>query len=520
MNQKFLFIGIIIISYLLGSWDLDGLRQGTETFYLKIAREMFDSNSFMIPLHRGTPHWSKPPFVFWLSFPFYFIFSFSHHFAARLSIILSTVLTTYLFSKEVSLSTKKKWHVYFLLIMTSFGFFRFGKIYMMDASLAMFTSLSLIYFYNSQVHHQSNKLYSSILVGAMAILIKGPVALVMIGFALALYGLLNKENRKARLIKNGIFFLTGATALASIWFIFCYLSYGREFIEYFFLRENVGKFASQSYPMRKLFQGLFFYSLPWSFVLFFIIHRLKNFKLKSFVNDRFKSFVFVSFLAFFIIWFIPNQRSHHYALPAIPFFLVFLADFINIRVHKFIKSFGLLLVFLLFSLSLFASYLMFDGIGSMTIVITFIFGLSLPYLIWQFQNEDHFYLGYIVALSIFWSVLLPTYSLPKLPGKAVNSIGDEQLYTVFKKNYYFEQILGRPVISVREHLVKKQMKDSPGYYLFTEQFIKDKRLQYHGEKVSEWVVWKRRVRLPKIWNSILNNDPKDIQEKYVLMHSK
>ena len=35
---------------------------------------------------------------------------------------------------------------------------------------------------------------------------------------------------------------------------------------------------------------------------------------------------------FFIVWMIPSQRSHHYAIPALPFFIVLI--FINNQVRR------------------------------------------------------------------------------------------------------------------------------------------------------------------------------------------
>ena len=145
--KKFLFLLIPFVLYLLGIWDIDGLRQGTETFYLKIAREMADQFSILTPLHGGNPHWSKPPFVFWLSLPFYWILPFDHHTSSRLSMILFTILTTLLISREVHRNTKNSITLLFLTLVSSFGFFRYGKIFMMDIPLATLSTLSILYFY-------------------------------------------------------------------------------------------------------------------------------------------------------------------------------------------------------------------------------------------------------------------------------------------------------------------------------------------------------------------------------------
>lgn len=517
--KKYLFLLLPLFLYLLGVWDLDGLRQGTETFYLKVAREMADTFSIMTPLHRGEPHWSKPPFVFWISFPFYWMLPIAHHTAARLSIILLTFLCTFLFAKEVSRNNSFDVKALFVVLISSFGFFRYGKIYMMDIPLALLSSLSILYFYNSQIHKNSRLLIWAILTLASSILVKGPISLVMIGLALVAFGLLNKENRQLSLLKNGMLYLTAGSALASIWFIICYFNHGQEFIDYFFLRENLGKFESKAYPIRKLFQGLLLYGLPWTFVTLLVPKELKQFDWHNLVKNRFNSFCLVTFLSFFFIWFIPTQRSHHYAIPALPFFLVLIFPLI----HKFQEIFQRklsVLIFAIFGIIGLAIGINFIQSFSWQPIVVSLALLALIPLAFKVKNDTYAQgLIFLCGLSIIWSLLIPLFSLSKLPHRSAAQIKQGKVYSVFKKNYYFEQVLDQSILGLRENEVASHSKSQAGYYILTESFYNRIKGQSNLQILSKWPVWKRRVRWPAIKQALKSKDITTLQENYLLLQS-
>lgn len=517
--KKYYFILIPLLLYLIGIWDLDGLRQGTETFYLKVSQEMADNFSIMTPLHRGEPHWSKPPFVFWISLPFYWILPISHHTAARLSVILLTFLCTYLFCNEILRNKEYSLKTLFIVLISSFGFFRYGKIYMMDIPLALLSSLSIIYFYNSQIHKQSRLLVFAIITLACSILIKGPISLVMIGLALALFGAINKENRTFPLIKNGAYYLLGGTLIASIWFIICYYNHGQDFIDYFFFRENLGKFESKSYPIRKLFQGLLLYGLPWTFVLLFAGKEMKQFDWQNTLKNRFNAFVMVTFLSFFLIWFIPNQRSHHYAIPALPFFLVLIFPLIKRFQELAQRKMTLLLLATFGLIGLSLGTIFFQNLTWKPLFVSLILLGLIPVGL-KIKNET-FPQGvlFLASLSIIWSILIPLFSLPKLPEESARFIKDGEVYTVFKKNYYFEQILDHPIKGLRHNEVTQHSKNHQGYYILAEDFFHSIKDHANFQVLAKWPVWRRRVRFAEVKQALLTKNIQLLQENYYLLQS-
>jgi multisubunit Na+/H+ antiporter MnhB subunit len=354
----------------------------------------------------------------------------------------------------------------------------------------------------------------------MSILVKGPVSLVMIGLALFLYGLISSNNRKPEMLKNGTIYLLAGTALSSIWFILCYLKYGDHFINYFFLRENLGKFESQSYPIRKLFQGLVLYGLPWSILLIPYIKKFKNFnkdKLIQIKENPFLSFCFLSFISFFFIWFIPTQRSHHYAIPALPFFLILFYPLLKEVRSKNLLKINFLIFGLLGFIGLFLSIRFFDSFSYGPLIISILILGALP-IGWKFKDDLKAQaLVFLGAFSLSWSLLIPQFSLPKLPQAMVKKITTQSVHTIFKKNYYFEQILGHKIISLHAHEVKNLLKNSDGYYILTEHFYKQARLENTATILGRWPVWKRRVKWPLIKTVLKEKDLSKVQEIYLLL---
>ncbi|MBH47976.1 MAG: hypothetical protein CME71_07365 [Halobacteriovorax sp.] len=95
-TQQHGYLAVISLTFLLMAWDignLDAIRQGTEGFYLQISKEMNATGSFLTPLFRGEPHWSKPPLHFWLPFPLYATGAFDLTTAARLSILFLSIFS-------------------------------------------------------------------------------------------------------------------------------------------------------------------------------------------------------------------------------------------------------------------------------------------------------------------------------------------------------------------------------------------------------------------------------------------
>lgn len=524
---------VVIFFYFLDLGNINGLRQGTEGFYLQIAKEMFNAKSFLTPLYMGENHWSKPPLHFWMAMPFYSLAGEPSLFLSRLSVLFLTFFSFGAFSLWIKRNFNASFLTTILFFSSSFIFFKYGRIYMMEIPLACLTALGSLYFLD-YINTKSIKylLLASLFTG-LSILVKGPVSLVMaLGGGLLYQGFLF-YSRKKIIIKEGIYWTLLSLAIGSIWFILCYIKYGHEFFDYFFLRENVGKFTADSYPIRHVFQGLIIYSLPWSFFIPFIYYFFldrKDINRSEIINDNF-IFVFLNFLFFFVLWLIPSQRSHHYAVPSIPFFLIliykssFLVDLSVRRQQLFnflcylISCLLLVLVFFL-SVSLTLKDINSNSFHLFSVLFTICTCVVSAIL---FANKSaHIYKFFCAALVFgsFWTVLIPSFTLPLVPGNIIDLVGENKVVSTVHKPYFVSESFNRDVEALPKDKLASYMAYNHTFAITYKSNFNELALSKNTLIVEEWKVWKRRRTLAHIMDALKQGNIDSLKEQMVLIRSK
>ncbi|MEI8348297.1 MAG: glycosyltransferase family 39 protein, partial [Pseudomonadota bacterium] len=196
MNSRwfiFLVLLLLLVGHLFDLSNPNALRQGTEGFYLKISQEMFEQKSFITPLHMGEPHWSKPPLLFWLAMPLYFIFGVKL-WAARLSVLIFSILGTWLIARWLRDRFTIPATLGIIFLASSFGFFKYFRIYMMEMPLAILSCLSIFYFYDYWADNRKKDLVLASLFLGLSILVKGPVSLAMASVSAFVFVLTQRKN--------------------------------------------------------------------------------------------------------------------------------------------------------------------------------------------------------------------------------------------------------------------------------------------------------------------------------------
>jgi 4-amino-4-deoxy-L-arabinose transferase-like glycosyltransferase len=532
---KIVFLLLFLLSFfLLDLGNPDALRQGTEGFYLKISQEMFDQSSFLTPLYLGEPHWSKPPFHFWLALPFYKIFG-NNLWAARLAILVFSLGGLWFIARWVRDYFSIGPVTTILFFCSAFGIFKYSRIYMMEMPLMLLSCLTVLFFYQFlQSNLRRDFIISGFLLG-LSILVKGPISLVMAGATLAIFMFIFNTKKFPSLV------LWAATGLliATPWFLLSYLQHGQQFIDYFFLRENLGKFTSQSYPIKSLIQGLFLFSLPWSVglpvTLYVLIH-----KPRVWINSAFARpllLMIIGTIVFLSIWFFPSQRSHHYAMPAIPFFLILLlvTVFSNNEIFKItskawqrvyrIALWPIPILLLLLVIILSVVMVVFNwGASSKAF---FILGLSLSCCLatmWVFikQHTTSCRSFFIILCSVaLWSGVFPLFYLPLLPQKIIQTIGQHSLSVVVRKPYFVESILQHKVTVISPDKIREFLaQGNNDYILLHESLYNDAKLADYAAIVERWPVWKRSNRFPNFIQALRSKDLSNLMEYMLLLQPK
>ena len=233
---------------------------------------MVEGGDYLVPHYRGQPFFDKPPLAYWLMAAAFRLLGFTPG-AARLVPVLATLcvlaatlwLGRLLFDRRTAL-----WGAG--LLTSTLAFMGFGRIAMSDMLLALWTTLAVALAVRALDRPPASWALPALgAVLGLGFLTKGPVAVLLPGLgALAL----GWQRRKERW-PISLSVLSLAVALFVVlglgWFALVFRRLGPGPLEYFFLRENLQRFAADTYDAG---QPPWFYlaaylaeGLPWS--LFF-----------------------------------------------------------------------------------------------------------------------------------------------------------------------------------------------------------------------------------------------------------
>ncbi len=243
------------------------------------ARGMVESGDWLVPRYQGQAFFDKPVLTYWLMAASMGVLGPTTAAArlvpvlAALALVLATAwLGTLLFDRRSALAGA-------LVLASTPAFLSFARMAMSDMLLALTTTASAalaLRAYRAQPPPWLAPALGAVL--GLGFLTKGPVALAVAGLALAL--ILWRE--RTRPLPFGAAGLTLAAAAFAVlgrgWFALVFVRGGAEPLVYFFLRENLERFAGETYDAGR---PLWFYlpaylaeGLPWSCFLPLALVRL------------------------------------------------------------------------------------------------------------------------------------------------------------------------------------------------------------------------------------------------------
>lgn len=241
-----------------------------EIYFMDGARSLVERGDLLVPFYRGQPFFDKPALTYWLMAASFRLFGFTPEAArlvpalATLAVLLATVwLGTLLLEERAAL-------VAGFVLATTVAFVSFGRVAMSDMLLALWSTLAV-----GVAVRGCRPNPPAWLVPALGALLglgfqtKGPIALVLPGLALLLLLLGRPRGARAPLGAAGLALgLALFAALGLGWFAALYLRLGAAPLVHFFLRENVQRFAGETYDTGR---EVWFYlptylaeGLPWS----------------------------------------------------------------------------------------------------------------------------------------------------------------------------------------------------------------------------------------------------------------
>jgi 4-amino-4-deoxy-L-arabinose transferase-like glycosyltransferase len=453
-----------------------------EPRYAWIARDMAETGDWVTPRLYGKPWFEKPPLFYWGAAFFFRIFGVSET-AARLpsaiSALLATLALAWLAWRLYGAETAR-WLL--LLLPTTVGMIGFSHAAATDMlfsgmlTVAMACAavvLGLIRNENTPILPRTPWL-ALILFGfflGLAVLAKGPAAIVLSGGAVFFWAIFTKSWRDAlRLFHPAAIAAFCLTALP--WYILC-ARRSPDFFRIFIVEHNFKRFLTPEFqhiqPFWYYVPILLLAILPWTAILLW--------SMVSHAGDYFRTrrvhpslLLFWMFAAFCVLFFsISRSKLPGYILPAIPSLALIISKSAacsrpgNRKLSFSFLSFGLLLF--VFGMLLDRKLVHLsrgDSLDQSGIAILF-FSLAIPSLFLAsgfYSGRRPWRASAMIALSVLWLIVLLYFAA----GRALTFIDRDN-----SPRYLSERILSRNLSSdVHTYKINRSWVYGMDYYLQLE----------------------------------------------------
>jgi dolichol-phosphate mannosyltransferase len=232
------FLGLILLACAIFAFRLDlPLLEPQEARYAEIPRQMLLHNRFLVPILHEQDYLDKPPLLYWSVMLSYHCFGTSD-FSARLipafSCILLVLAVSYWGHRAYGAATG--WGAGVMLCLLPDFVYR-GRMLTFDIVLALWITLSLMCaHFSTMSRHRWGWLAFSSLACGLALLTKGPVALVLLSVPMVVL-----VRRAIPLMLWGV----GAVVVAGPWFLVVAQGTsgeGPSLWSYFFWKHNIVRF--------------------------------------------------------------------------------------------------------------------------------------------------------------------------------------------------------------------------------------------------------------------------------------
>jgi 4-amino-4-deoxy-L-arabinose transferase-like glycosyltransferase len=256
-------VGLVLFFYQLGDAYLMDPDEGR---YAEIAREMLALHDWLIPHLNRLPYLEKPPLVYWFTAASFKVFGFTA-FAARLPSALTALaglFLTYWLGRALWGAVPGVLGA--LVLATTAGYVILGRILTLDMTFAFFLNLAIGLGYLALSRGLVRLWFWAYLALALAVLTKGPVAVVLAGLTLVIWALASRQPMRPLLNLRGWLLLA---VLTLPWLVYVQWRYP-EFFQFFIIEQHFGRFLTPAihpepwYYFVPILLGIL---LPWTWLL-------------------------------------------------------------------------------------------------------------------------------------------------------------------------------------------------------------------------------------------------------------
>ena len=323
----------LILFVRLGSPDIYILDEAKNA---QCAREMLQRNDYIIPTFNNQLRADKPPLHYFFMILSYKMFGISAFSARFFSVVMGllTLLITYFYTKKfvnpfVAFCSA-------LVLATSTHFLFEFRLAVPDPYLIFFISIGLLSAFTWLQENNPLQLYMAAVSFGLAILSKGPVAILLPGLCLLIWIIWQKKWRQI-INKHFLFALILIALIALPWYILVHRASNGLWTEGFLWDHNFDRFVR----IKEGHGGFFF--IPILFLLIgllpfmsFIGELIKNRRIV--INDSLMKFSALVVIVFTIFFCFSKTKLPNYPMPCYPFAAIILGHFISLLLTNKIEA--------------------------------------------------------------------------------------------------------------------------------------------------------------------------------------
>lgn len=313
-----LIIPGIVLALLLPYFPVD------ETRYLGVAWEMWNNNSFIVPLQNGLPYSHKPPLLFWLFNLDWLVFGLNEGTLRFIPLVFSLLNLTLVYRIALKLWQDQEVARYAALILASMlSYLLWSSVIMFDVILAFWVLLAALALISAAREH---RLTSYLLLGFAiggGILTKGPVVLVyVLPAALAGFAWVPKERFSGKWYAWLVLSLLMGVCLVLFWLVPAALTGGETYRRAILWGQTVHRMANSFAHKRPLW-----WYLPWipALLMPWALFPPAWSAWKRLLNDSGFRMALIWGGASIVIFSLLSGKQVHYLIPVLPAFSLLMA---------------------------------------------------------------------------------------------------------------------------------------------------------------------------------------------------
>ena len=312
-----------------------------ENYYYQSCRIMTEKKDFTTPYYFEKKRFEKPILYYWLVSASFKFFGINWPAARAVSVLFSALFLLVLYNFCSSFYNERIAILSLLIAATFLCFFRYSRLLLPESTFLFFLFSFLCLFIKEDLMPSSKIRYilSYICLG-LAILLKGPVAIILSFFTLFLYYKFTKRKFSWRdtYLAQGILIIC---IIVLPWFIRMIQLHGDEYLRHIFVREMKNRIFSAGSSgwlknIRHFLKGLvqfipviLYFYLPWSIFLPKVLY--EEFKMQKSKRDNVSLFLLIYTVTIFVFFSLIYEKHRHYMLYMTPALAIFIAKYIAMK---------------------------------------------------------------------------------------------------------------------------------------------------------------------------------------------